>query len=203
MFSIDERVLIISLYCVGSHPVKLDIVIRMCPVIRENVSCDIDYCVSLSLVIDICLLRFCIHFTMAKWSSGDVVNSFHAIPCAREEKGETRIPCVLPSSFNSRHKRIPERFGTCHCFCALWYQNCYLFFKCTKIVNFWLKEGGINNFCFDWLCITQFLHFFCSYCIAQFILLSIFSKRLTERLFLVTHCLLALYKGSIHQSDSL
>jgi hypothetical protein len=62
MFSLDERVLNISLYCVGFHPFKLDIVIivvrGMSPANRENVSCDIDYCVSLSLVIDICLLHF-------------------------------------------------------------------------------------------------------------------------------------------------
>jgi hypothetical protein len=60
MFSVDERVLIISLYCVGFYPCKLDIVIiverRIGPAIRKNVSCDIDYGVSLSLIIlDICL----------------------------------------------------------------------------------------------------------------------------------------------------
>ena len=48
---------------------------------------------------------------MEKWSSGDVGNSVHVIPCARDEEGETRIPCtlperrdsVLPSNFNPRH----------------------------------------------------------------------------------------------------
>ena len=63
MFSVDERVFIISLYCVGFQPFKLDIVIiverRVGPAIRENVFCDIDYGVSLSLVIDICLI---LHF---------------------------------------------------------------------------------------------------------------------------------------------
>jgi hypothetical protein len=49
----------------------------------------------------------------------------------------------------------------------------------------------------------QILHFLYSYYIAQFILLSIFPKRWTERLFLVTHCLQALYKGLFQQSDSL
>ena len=54
---------IISLYCVGFQPFKLDIVIiverRVGPAIRENVFCDIDYGVSLSLVINICLI---LHF---------------------------------------------------------------------------------------------------------------------------------------------
>jgi hypothetical protein len=63
MFSVDEHVLIISLYCVGFHPFELDIVVivvrGMSPAIRENVSCEIDYGVSLSLVVmNICLLYF-------------------------------------------------------------------------------------------------------------------------------------------------
>ena len=70
MFSVDERVFIISLYCVGFQPFKLDIVIiverRVGPAIRENVSCDIDYGVSLSLVIYICLLHFLCIFHFGK-----------------------------------------------------------------------------------------------------------------------------------------
>ena len=70
MFSVDERVLIISLYCVGFQPFKLDIMIiverRIGPAIRENVSCDIDYGFSLSLVIDICLLHFLNTFYFGK-----------------------------------------------------------------------------------------------------------------------------------------
>jgi hypothetical protein len=101
MLSVDEPVLIISHYCVGFHPFKMDIVIIaeriMSPAIRENESYKIDYGFSLSLVvIDICLLHFLhIYFTLEKWGSGYVVNSFYVIPCAREEEGETRFPCTL------------------------------------------------------------------------------------------------------------
>jgi hypothetical protein len=67
----------------------------MSPAICENVSCNIDYGVSLSLaVIDYILIIayyiLCIYFTMEKmelWSSGDVVNSVLVIPCAGEEEG--------------------------------------------------------------------------------------------------------------------
>ena len=59
--------------CVDYLPLlcwKLDIVInverRIGPANRENVSCDIDYCVSLSLVIDICLLHFLYIFHYGK-----------------------------------------------------------------------------------------------------------------------------------------
>ena len=43
-----------------------------------------------------------------------------------------------------------------------------------KLWIFVFRREECNNFDFDWLCITQFLHFLCSYCIAQFIPLSIF-----------------------------
>jgi hypothetical protein len=55
MFSVDERVLIIFLHCVGFQPFMLDIVIiverGMSHAIRENVSCEIYYGVSLSVVV--------------------------------------------------------------------------------------------------------------------------------------------------------
>jgi hypothetical protein len=73
MFSVDERVLNISLYCVGFHPFKLDIVItverRTGPAICQNVSCNIDYGVSLSLVIYIFLLHF-LHIYISIWKNG-------------------------------------------------------------------------------------------------------------------------------------
>jgi hypothetical protein len=58
-----------------------------------------------------------------------------------------------------------------------------------------------NNIGYDWLCIMQFLHFLYSYIALRNLSYSAFSW--TERLFLVTNCLSALYKGPIRQSDSL
>jgi hypothetical protein len=84
----------------------LDIVIiverRIGFAIRENVPCEIDYGVSLSLVvIEIYLLHFLYIFHYGKmelWRSKEF-RSCDFI--AREEEGETRIPCTLPARQDS------------------------------------------------------------------------------------------------------
>jgi hypothetical protein len=167
----------------------------MCPAIRENVSCDIDYCVSLSSVIT---FSACISL-WKKWSSGDVGNSVHVIPCARDEEGETRIPCTLPESGperrdsvhvtrKTRFRALPSNFNPRH-FGQFWnwlnsvIWNLLLLYDIKIVILFYmyknyfffvLRREECNNFGFDWLFFMQFLHFLYSYCIAQFIRLSIF-----------------------------
>jgi hypothetical protein len=152
MLSVDEHVLIISLYCVGFQPFKLDIMIiverRKGPAIRKNVSCDINYGVSLSLVIDICLLHFLhiFHFgkmefwrrrefrscdSMCSWGGRRDEDSVHVT-------SETRFR-ASQSNFNPRHfRRFFKGLNSviCKCviaLCALWCQNCCFFVDVQKL----------------------------------------------------------------------